>query len=81
MKDGWIIRYLESISEFQVSFDGVVIPGTTLNADGTFLVNYFVPYSTVIGSHTVTVYTKDNKGKTANKDVAITVEEGDILPD
>jgi len=29
----------------------------------------------------VTVYTKDNKGKIANKDVAITVEEGVILPD
>lgn len=81
MEISGVVRYLESISEFQVSFDGVVIPGTTLNADGTFLVNYFVPYSTVIGSHTVTVYTKDNKGKTANKDVAITVEEGDILPD
>lgn len=67
------VRYLESISEFKVKMDGSDISGATLNADGTFVVNYFVPNTTTVGNHVISVTAKDNYGKTDSKSVTINI--------
>ncbi|HRY22179.1 MAG TPA: transglycosylase domain-containing protein, partial [Candidatus Dojkabacteria bacterium] len=67
------VRYLESISTFEVKFDGSNISGASLKADGSFVVNYFVPEATTLGDHTITVLAVDNYGKTDTENVAIKV--------
>jgi hypothetical protein len=67
------VRYLESITEFKVKFDASDIAGASLNADGSYVVNYFVPAGTTLGSHTVTISAKDNYGKSDVKTINITV--------
>lgn len=67
------VRYLESITEFKVKFDGSDISGASLKADGTFVVNYFVPAGTSLGNHTIVVSAKDNYGKSNSQSIAITV--------
>ncbi len=73
------VRYLESISEFKVQFDGSNISDASLNADGTFVVNYFVPSDTVVADHTITVYVKDNYGKTNTQNVTVKVIDSSSL--
>jgi membrane peptidoglycan carboxypeptidase len=68
-----VVRYLESITEFKVKFDGSDIAGASLKADGSFVVNYFVPAGTTLGSHTILVSAKDNYGKVDSKSIPITV--------
>ncbi|MHC1716888.1 MAG: transglycosylase domain-containing protein [Candidatus Dojkabacteria bacterium] len=72
------VRYLESITEFKVRFDDQEIAGASLNADGSFLVNYFVPLTTTTGNHTITVSVKDNHDKVDSK--AVTVSVIDVVP-
>ncbi len=67
------VAYLESIKEFKVTFDGIEIVGASVNADGTFVVNYFVPDTTTVGNHTITITAKDNFDKTDTKSVVISV--------
>lgn len=67
------VRYLESITEFKVKFDGSDISGASLKADGKFVVNYFVPAGTSIGNHTIIVSAKDNYGKVDSKSVTVKV--------
>ncbi len=67
------VRYLENISTFEVKFDGSNISGASLKADGSFVVNYFVPETTTLGDHTITVLAVDNYGKTDTENVAIKV--------
>lgn len=67
------VRYLESISEFVVQFAGSNISGAVLNADGSFVVNHFVPAETVPGNYTVSVSAKDNYGKVDVKSIPVTV--------
>ncbi len=68
-----VVRYLESISEFKVKFDGSDISGAALKADGSFVVNYFVPAGTTLGSHTIAISAKDNYGKVDSKSISISV--------
>ena len=58
------IRFLESISEFIVTFDGANVQGASVKDDGTFVVNYFVPENTSAGNKTIVVKATDNYGKT-----------------
>lgn len=67
------VRYLERISKFEAKFDGNNITGASINADGSFVVNYFIPEGTVLGAHVITVFTEDNYGKTDTKNVNINV--------
>jgi len=67
---------LESIIEFTVSVDGNVIPGATLN-DGAYSVTYS-PSALSVGNHTLTIYAKDNFGKTASKSISFTIEADEI---
>jgi hypothetical protein len=67
------VRYLESISKFEVKFDGSNISGASIKADGSFVVNYFVPEGTSLGDHTITVLAEDNYGKTDTENVSIKV--------
>ena len=67
------VRYLESISKFEVKFDGSNISGASIKADGSFVVNYFVPEGTSLGDHTITVFAEDNYGKSDTKSVTIKV--------
>ena len=73
------VSYLESISTFTVKFDGVAIAGATLGSSGAFVVNYFVPDTTTIGAHTVTVTAVDNFGKSDTESVAITVTNSSTI--
>lgn len=70
------VRYLESISEFSVKFDGNSVSGASINADGTFVVNYFVPDTTSLGDHTITVTATDNYGKSDTESITIDVVDG-----
>jgi len=70
------VRFLESIIEFTISVDGNVIPGATLN-DGAYSVTYS-PSALSVGNHTLTVYAKDNFGKTASKSISFTIEADEI---
>lgn len=67
------VRYLESISEFTITFDGTNVPGASVRSDGTFVVNYFVPATTSRGNRTIVVNAKDNYGKTDTKSVVVRV--------
>jgi len=67
------IAYLESIKEFKVSFDTTEIAGASLNADGTFVVNYFVPDTTTAGNHTITITATDNYDKIDVETIIISV--------
>lgn len=67
------VRYMESISEFKITFDGNDVPGSSLKTDGSFVVNYFVPTDTTLGNQTITVSAKDNYGKTDSKSVIVNV--------
>jgi hypothetical protein len=67
------VRYLESISEFEVKFAGDNVSGASLKSDGTFVVNYFVPEDTSLGNKTITVSAKDNYGKTDSKSVTVKI--------
>lgn len=67
------VRYLESISKFEAKFDGSNISGASIKADGSFVVNYFVPEGTSLGDHTVTVLAEDNYGKADTKNVIIKI--------
>jgi|GEM_PF-456589 len=69
------VRYLESISKFEAKFDGNNITGASVNADGSFVVNYFVPEGTTLGNHVITVFAEDNYGKTDTKNVNINVTD------
>jgi hypothetical protein len=73
------VSYLESISSFVVQFDGSNIPDASVNADGTFVVNYFIPLTTTVGAHTVTVKATDNKGKSDTETISINVTNGDAI--
>jgi membrane peptidoglycan carboxypeptidase len=70
------VRYLESISEFTITFDGENVSGASVKADGTFVVNYFVPENTSLGNRTIVVNAKDNYGKTDSKSVVVKVVDG-----
>jgi penicillin-binding protein 1C len=67
------IRYLESISEFTVKFGGDNVSGASVKNDGTFVVNYFVPAGATLGDQVISVFAKDNYGKTDTKNVPIKV--------
>lgn len=67
------VRYLESISEFTVEFGGTEIDDASLNEDGTFVVNYFVPSDTDLGNRTVTVLAVDNYGKVDSRSVQVNI--------
>jgi hypothetical protein len=69
------VRYLESISKFEAKFDGSNITGASINTDGSFVVNYFVPEGTTLGNHVITVFAEDNYGKTDTKNVNINVTD------
>lgn len=69
------VRFLESITEFRVRFDGADIAGASLKADGTFVVNYSVPSTTTVGNHVVTVIARDNYGLVDSKSVNISVSD------
>lgn len=71
------VGFLESISTFTVKFDSSDIADASMNADGSFVVNYFVPAGTTLGAHTVTVSAVDNYGKSDTESVNITVIDGD----
>jgi membrane peptidoglycan carboxypeptidase len=73
------VRFLQSISEFKVKFDGADIAGASLRADGSFVVNYFVPNGTTIGNHTITVTAKDNLGKSTSKILTVRVVDAASL--
>jgi membrane peptidoglycan carboxypeptidase len=65
------VRFMESISEFDISVNGNKIPGTSLN-NGNFSTSYAVSGLTP-GNHNLTVYAKDNKGKSSTKSVTFKV--------
>jgi len=67
------VAFLESISGFSAKFDGNNIAGASINADGTFTVNYVVPSSTSTGAHTVSVTAVDNYGKSNTASVSINI--------
>jgi penicillin-binding protein 1C len=67
------VRYMESISEFTITFDGSNVSGASVKSDGTFVVNYFVPETTSLGNKTIVVNAKDNYGKTDTKSVSVKV--------
>lgn len=69
------VRYLESISDLSITFDGVKIPGTSVKKDGTFVVNYFVPDSTSLGKKSVVVKATDNYGKSDTKSINVKIVE------
>ncbi len=73
------VRYLESIVDFKVQFDGSDISGAKLNADGSYVVNYFVPGNTAPKSYSITVYAKDNYGKIDSKTVDVSVIDATSL--
>lgn len=64
------VRFLESISEFTITIDGIAVPSTLSN--GQFSVNYsFSPLS--VGNHTLLITAKDNFGKVGTKSVPFSV--------
>lgn len=67
------VRYLESISEFNVKFATSNVPNASLNADGTFVITYNVPSTTPVGATNIVVTVKDNHGKVASATVSVTV--------
>ncbi len=67
------VRYLEGISKFETKFDSNNITGASINADGSFVVNYFVPEETLLGNHIITVLAEDNYGKTDTKNININI--------
>ncbi|MDD2578029.1 MAG: transglycosylase domain-containing protein [Candidatus Dojkabacteria bacterium] len=69
------IRYLESISELSITFDGVKVSGASVKGNGTFLVNYFIPENTPLGNRTLVVKATDNYGKSDTKTVSVKVVE------
>ncbi len=70
------VRYLESISEFKVSFGGKNIQAT-LNNDGSYLIHYTIPENTTTGETEIVVTAKDNKEKVGTSSVKITVKPAD----
>jgi membrane peptidoglycan carboxypeptidase len=68
------VRYLESITEFKVKFNGADISGASLKADGTYVVNYTIPNSATAGNNVISVVARDNYGKTDTKSVNVKVE-------
>lgn len=71
------VRYLESISEFKVTFGGKNIQAS-LNADGSYLIHYIIPEGTTVGDTEIVVTAKDNRGKTSTSSVKINVKPADI---
>jgi hypothetical protein len=69
------VRVLESIEEFTASIDGNPISGTSVNADGTYSFTYSIPSSMSVGTHTLLLSVKDNKGKTGSKSVNFVVTD------
>ena len=67
------VSVMESISTFTAKFDGNNIAGSTVNPNGTFVINYFVDTSTSLGNHTIAITVVDNKGKSTTKSVTIEV--------
>ncbi|KUK77461.1 MAG: 1A family penicillin-binding protein [candidate division WS6 bacterium 34_10] len=67
------VRVLESVDEFIVSIDGSPISGTSINADDTYSFTYAIPSSMSVGTHTLNVLVKDNKGKTGSASVNFVV--------
>ena len=66
------VRYLESISEFNISIDGNKIPSVSLN-NGIYSTSYVLSALSG-GNHTLTVTAKDNYGKIGSQSVSFTVE-------
>lgn len=69
------VTVLQSVASFSAKFDSSPIIGASLNANGTFVINYFVDASTSLGNHTVTVSVTDNLGKSSTKSVTVEVIE------
>jgi len=67
------VTAMESISTFTAKFDGNNIAGSTVNPNGSFVINYFVDTSTSLGNHTITITVVDNKGKSTTKSVVIEI--------
>jgi len=67
------VAYLESLKEFKVFFDATEIIGATVNADGSFVVNYLVPSTAIVGNHTITISAKDNYDKTDTEIITVNV--------
>jgi hypothetical protein len=73
MEISGLVRFLGSISDFKVKFDGSDIAGANMQDNGNFVVNYPISSSTGLGAHTVTVTARDNSGKTGSQTVNINV--------
>ncbi len=68
------VRFLDSLSSFTVKVNGSDVAGVgvpTVNADGTFVVNYTVPNTSATLNIVVTA--KDSAGKSDSKSVSVTV--------
>ncbi len=64
------VRYLESISEFIVTFDGKNV-AASLNADGSYVIHYTVPTTTKAGDIKIVVTAKDNHAKIGTASVTV----------
>jgi membrane peptidoglycan carboxypeptidase len=71
------VRYLESITEFKVSFDGKNV-AASLNADGSYVIHYTVPPTTQAGDVKIVVTAKDNYGKVGT--ASVTLKAVDTTP-
>ena len=68
------VRFLDSLSSFTVKVNGSDVAGVgiqTVNADGTFVVNYTVPHTSATLNIVITA--KDSAGKSDSKSVSVTV--------
>lgn len=68
------VRFAGSLTAFTVKVNGSDVTGVgvpTVNADGTFVVNYSVPNSSP--TLNIVIYTKDSAGKSDSKSVSVGV--------
>ena len=67
------VSYLQSISSLVVKFDATVITPSSVQPNGSYVVNYTVPAAMGVGVHVVSVTATDNLGKTSSASVNVNI--------
>lgn len=74
------VRFLDGLSSFSVMVNNNPVSGVnvnTVNADGTFLVNYVAPSSP--GTYSIVVYAKDTHGKSDSKNTSVVIPTSAVV--